>query len=242
MPPPALPQNVSYGSVPFAAYGAAPAAAPPQQRYAAGGFDVTTLDPEALRAEILGEKKSGAKRKAPKEGQLRVAGGETWIDDKLDIWPENDFRIFVGNLGPEARPPAPRAPPASVPACACFCGANGRAPRGAPRCKRSDRAAAAAQVNEDVLARAFQPFPSYVKCRIIKDYKKCKAKAYGFVSFTNHLEGAKALRAMHGKYIGNRPCQLKKSTHTARNAPADGKKRAAMLANPMERITTKRMR
>lgn len=105
MPPPALPQHVSYGSVPFAAYGAAPAAAP-QQRYPTGGFDPTALDPEALRAEILGEKKSGsAKRKAPKEGQLRVAGGETWIDDKLDIWPENDFRIFVGNLGPEVRTP-----------------------------------------------------------------------------------------------------------------------------------------
>ena len=146
-------------------------------------------------------------------------------------------------------------------------------------------------MNEDILAKAFQPFPSYTKCRIIQvrsspllrlfsaapfighcercehrsgfaaagvpqrryhnvvnskrraqDYKKCKTKAYGFVSFTDHGEGAKALKAMNGKYIGNRPCQLKKSTHTVRNAPGDNKKRRAMLANPLERVTTKRMR
>ena len=98
------------------------------------------------------------------------------------------------------------------------------------------------QVNEDVLAKSFQPFPSYSKCRIIQDYKKCKTKAFGFVSFLDHAEGAKALRQMHGKYIGNRPCQLKKSTHTARAAPDDANKRRAMMANPLERVTTKRMR
>ena len=98
------------------------------------------------------------------------------------------------------------------------------------------------QVNEESLGKAFQKFPSYAKCRIIQDYKKCKTKAYGFVSFLDHAEGAKALREMHGKYIGNRPCQLKKSTHTVRNAPEDAKKRKAMIANPLERVTTKRMR
>lgn len=99
------------------------------------------------------------------------------------------------------------------------------------------------QVNEDVLMKAFQHYPSYAKCRVIKDYKKCKAKNFfGFVSFTDHTDGAKALRAMHGKYIGNRPCQLKKSSHTVRNAPEDSTKRKAMSANPLERVTTKRMR
>ena len=102
--------------------------------------------------------------------------------------------------------------------------------------------AGAVQVNEDVLAKAFQPFPSYNKCRIIQDYKKCKTKAYGFVSFSAHAEGARVLKQMNGKYIGNRPCQLKKSSHTVRNAPGDDKKRRAMLANPLERVTTKRMR
>lgn len=59
------------------------------------------LDPEMLREEILSEKKDSKRKKKPKEGILRAAGGETWIDDKMDVWPANDFRIFVGNLGPE---------------------------------------------------------------------------------------------------------------------------------------------
>jgi hypothetical protein len=35
---------------------------------------------------------------------------------------------------------------------------------------------------------------------------------FGFVSFTDTIEGVKALREMDGKYIGNRPCKLRKST------------------------------
>jgi len=38
------------------------------------------------------------------------------------------------------------------------------------------------------------------------------AAGYGFVSFTDPIEGAKALREMDGSYIGNRPCKLRKST------------------------------
>jgi len=32
---------------------------------------------------------------------LRNAGGEIWQDDTLAEWPENDYRIFCGNLGNE---------------------------------------------------------------------------------------------------------------------------------------------
>ena len=35
---------------------------------------------------------------------------------------------------------------------------------------------------------------------------------YGFVSFSDAIEGARALREMNGKYVGNRPCKLSKST------------------------------
>jgi hypothetical protein len=78
--------------------------APAAQPAVPPAFDPTKLDPNALREEILAEKREGtAKKKKPREGVLRVAGGEKWMDDKLDVWPENDFRIFVGNLGPEVR-------------------------------------------------------------------------------------------------------------------------------------------
>ena len=32
---------------------------------------------------------------------VRRAAGKTWVDTQLLEWPENDFRIFVGNLGIE---------------------------------------------------------------------------------------------------------------------------------------------
>ncbi len=32
------------------------------------------------------------------------------------------------------------------------------------------------------------------------------------MSFSDAVEGAKALREMNGKYIGNRPCKLRKSS------------------------------
>jgi RNA recognition motif. (a.k.a. RRM, RBD, or RNP domain) len=38
---------------------------------------------------------------APKPPVRRRAGGQTWIDPTLADWPTDDFRLFVGNLGPE---------------------------------------------------------------------------------------------------------------------------------------------
>lgn len=34
------------------------------------------------------------------KAHVRTAAGQTWVDPTLDEWPENDFRIFVGNLDP----------------------------------------------------------------------------------------------------------------------------------------------
>lgn len=36
-----------------------------------------------------------------KKKTLRVAAGEVWRDPTLADWPEDDYRVFVGNLGPE---------------------------------------------------------------------------------------------------------------------------------------------
>lgn len=32
---------------------------------------------------------------------LRVAAGKVWKDPAMSDWPEDDYRVFVGNLGPE---------------------------------------------------------------------------------------------------------------------------------------------
>ncbi len=36
-----------------------------------------------------------------KMGVVRKAAGKVWVDTQLSEWPDNDFRIFVGNLGKE---------------------------------------------------------------------------------------------------------------------------------------------
>jgi hypothetical protein len=32
---------------------------------------------------------------------MRKAAGEVWEDKTMEDWPENDYRIFCGNLGNE---------------------------------------------------------------------------------------------------------------------------------------------
>jgi RNA recognition motif-containing protein len=32
---------------------------------------------------------------------IRKVGSETWVDESLEQWPDNDFRIFCGNMGNE---------------------------------------------------------------------------------------------------------------------------------------------
>lgn len=56
-----------------------------------------------VRDEILKDsgKQDGRGDAKKKKGMLRAAGGERWFDPNLVEWPENDFRIFVGDLGNE---------------------------------------------------------------------------------------------------------------------------------------------
>jgi RNA recognition motif-containing protein len=41
-----------------------------------------------------GDARAGEKRKV-----IRTSAGETWEDPSLAEWPENDFRLFAGDLG-----------------------------------------------------------------------------------------------------------------------------------------------
>jgi len=45
----------------------------------------------------------GASKSEPKKEQkfMRTAGGKKWEDTTLADWPENDYRMFCGNLGNE---------------------------------------------------------------------------------------------------------------------------------------------
>ena len=93
---------------------------------------------------------------------------------------ENDYRIFVGDLGVEC--------------------------------------------TDETLARAFARYPSFQKARVVKDRHSGKGKGFGFVSLMDGGDYARAIKEMNGKYIGNRPCKLRKSDWTTRNDTRAGPK------------------
>ena len=98
----------------------------------------------------------------------RKGAGIIWEDDTLKDWPENDYRIFCGNLGNE--------------------------------------------VSTQILTNAFMKYKSFAMAKVIRDKFTTKTKGYGFVSFTDVNDYIKCMKEMNGKYVGNRPIILKKST------------------------------
>ena len=108
---------------------------------------------------------------------VRKAGGKVWKDSSLSDWPENDYRIFVGNLGTE--------------------------------------------VGDEMLSSCFRIYKSFQKSRIIRDKRTLKSKGFGFVSFADPNDMIAAIRDVNGKYIGNRPCMLKRSKWEDRNIDSE---------------------
>lgn len=72
------------------------------------------------------------------------------------------------------------------------------------------------EVNEELLRAAFasRGYKSVQRVRVVRDQRTQKTKGYGFVSFSDPKEYVAALRDMNGKYVGNRPIKLRKSTWT----------------------------
>ncbi|WVQ72046.1 hypothetical protein IAR50_001590 [Cryptococcus sp. DSM 104548] len=64
-------------------------------------------------------------------------------------------------------------------------------------------------VNERTLDEAFDKYPSYCKCKVVRDRLSEKAK-YGFIAFKDPEDFLKAWKEMDGKYVGNRPIRLMK--------------------------------
>ena len=79
-------------------------------------------------------------------------------------------------------------------------------------------------VNEDILTRAFNKYPSFVKCKVIRDKRTNKSKGYGFISFKEPSDFIRAMRDMDGKYVGSRPIKLRRSNWRDRNIEVVKKK------------------
>jgi hypothetical protein len=72
------------------------------------------------------------------------------------------------------------------------------------------------EVNDEHLRRAFSKYPSLAKVRVLRDAQTGRTRSYGFVSFLDPMDFANAMKEMDGKYIGNRPCKLSRSTWKSR--------------------------
>ncbi|POM62048.1 RNA-binding protein [Phytophthora palmivora] len=138
---------------------------------------VYEYDPRRTARSIAAQGKEGVRKQ---KRNLRLAGGQVWEDQTLDDWPDNDFRLFCGDLGNE--------------------------------------------VSDELLAHSFSKYASFQRARVVRDKLTHKSRGYGFVSFADPFDCAKALREMNGKYIGNRPVKLSKSKWQERNIDVAKKK------------------
>ena len=96
------------------------------------------------------------------------AGGADQEDPSsaIEKWPDNDFRIFVGNLGSD--------------------------------------------VTDAKLYDHFAKYASIAKAAVAYDHKQGKSKGFGFVSFLQPLDCAKAIREMDQSWLSSRPIRVKR--------------------------------
>ncbi|KAI8082776.1 uncharacterized protein BX664DRAFT_339041 [Halteromyces radiatus] len=80
------------------------------------------------------------------------------------------------------------------------------------------------EVTDELLFKAFAKYPGTLKARVVRDKRTGKSRGYGFISFKDANDFVKAWREMNGKYVGNRPIKLRKSTWKDRNAETKFKK------------------
>nr|VDC73328.1 unnamed protein product [Brassica rapa] len=161
--------------------------------------DAQTITPEALEnvKAALASSETEHKAETKKRAIPRKAAGQSWEDPTLAEWPENDYRLFCGDLGNE--------------------------------------------VNDDVLSKAFARFPTFNMAKVIRDKRTGKTKGYGFVSFLNPADLAAALKEMNGKYVGNRPIKLRKSSWKERtDQEAAERQKASHHSNKKQKTVKKK--
>ncbi|KAF9439119.1 hypothetical protein BGZ76_011357 [Entomortierella beljakovae] len=73
------------------------------------------------------------------------------------------------------------------------------------------------EVTDELLTKSFSKYPSFLKAKVVRDKRTLKTKGYGFISFSEPDDFARAWKEMNGKYVGNRPIKLRKSQWKDRN-------------------------
>lgn len=135
---------------------------------------------KAAKASSALQSFQATERRKKDRKTVRIAGGTIWEDHSLADWPDDDFRIFCGDLGND--------------------------------------------VNDEVLTRTFNKYPSFQRAKVIRDKRTGKSKGFGFVSFREPADFIRAMKEMDGRYVGSRPIKLRKSTWKQRSLDVVKKK------------------
>ncbi|KAF8939431.1 hypothetical protein EDD21DRAFT_362214 [Dissophora ornata] len=95
------------------------------------------------------------------------------------------------------------------------------------------------EVTDELLTKTFSKYPSFLKAKVVRDKRTQKTKGYGFVSFSEPEDFARAWKEMNGKYVGNRPIKLRKSQWKDRNVEIVREPKAARGPYDPEALTRK---
>ncbi|SBS84998.1 RNA-binding protein [Plasmodium ovale curtisi] len=130
-----------------------------------------------------------------KKAHLRKAAGIVWKDPSLDDWPENDFRIFCGNLGNEVT--------TDILANAF------RKYKSFNMAKVGINFEKALHIQGKICIGTHNTV--WIYPYVIREKRNNKTKGYGFVSLSDPQDMLDALKNMNNKFIGNRPITVKRS-------------------------------
>ncbi|KAJ6951595.1 RNA-binding protein 42-like [Populus alba x Populus x berolinensis] len=186
--------------------------------------DAQTITPEALESVKAALANSEVEHKAETKRKAipRKAAGQTWEDPILAEWPENDYRVFCGDLGNEVNDDVlskafSRFPSFNLARSVKLLHFLFRFFFEAHRAVFFCVLRPSIMLGFDGIGSVRGPSNIYnlqyffLDRHVVRDNRTGKTKGYGFVSFANPTDLAAALKEMNGKYVGNRPIKLRKS-------------------------------
>lgn len=86
-------------------------------------------------------------------------------------------------------------------------------------------------MTDDLLKSTFERYPSFLRAKVVRENRTQKSKGYGFVSFKEPQDYARAIKDWDGKYLGSRPVKLRKSNWKDRSIEAR-KNKASVAIEP----------